>query len=147
MKALHFWRRLTLLVLVPVMLALFVLPARLQGEDAKKEKSPTAKSTDKKAAGKKPSPRKKPRGRLPAYYDRVVSLEQRAKIYAIQRRHAPQIKKLQQELRELTKNRNAEVQAVLTAEQREKVAALAAAAKAKRKKAAAERKKKTAKQS
>lgn len=88
--------------------------------------------------------RAKPRGRLPAYYGQVVSPEQRKSIYAIQAKYASQIEDLQKQLTALKSEQNAEVEAVLTDEQKSKVAAAAAEAKAKRDKAAAERKKKKA---
>ncbi|HJT35643.1 MAG TPA: hypothetical protein VJ783_26685 [Pirellulales bacterium] len=84
------------------------------------------------AAGAPAKARAKPRGRLPAYYARVVSGEQRDKIYAIQQSYEAKIADLQAQLKALTDKRDAEVAAVLTADQKSKVDQLAADAKAKR---------------
>ena len=72
------------------------------------------------------------RGRLPAYYGRVVDEEQREKIYAIQRQYAPKIDALKTELAALTAERDEKVAAVLTPEQLQTVDKLKAEAKAKR---------------
>ena len=94
---------------------------------------------DKPAAKKKV--RSKPRGRLPAYYNAVVSPDQRERIYGIQAQYAEQIDKLLERLKMLTAERHAAVKGVLTPQQQAKVAQLRAEAKAKR---AAARKKKAA---
>ncbi len=72
------------------------------------------------------------RGRLPAYYGRVVDEKQREKIYAIQREYAPKIEDLKAQLAALTAERDEKVDAVLTPEQLETVEKLKAEAKAKR---------------
>ena len=105
-----------------------------QAQDA-----PAAVAKDAKQPAKD-TKRAKPRGRLPAYYGRVVDQKQREKIYAVQKSYAAEIAKLRTQLKDLLAKRNAEVEAVLTAEQRAKVAKLVAAAKAKREKKAAEKK-------
>ena len=69
-----------------------------------------------------------PRGRLPAYYADVVTEEQREKIYTVQRKYADQLKKLQEQIEALEGQRDAEIEAVLTPEQKAKVAERAAAA-------------------
>lgn len=80
----------------------------------------------------------KAKGRLPSYYSKVVDGQQREKIYAIQKTYGPQIAQLQAQLKELTQKRDAEVNALLTPEQRERFAALRAEARqAAAKKAAA----------
>ncbi|MGH7192205.1 MAG: hypothetical protein ACREJM_01585 [Candidatus Saccharimonadales bacterium] len=84
------------------------------------------------AAGAAAKARAKPRGRLPAYYARVVSGDQRDKIYAIQQSYEPKIAELQAQLKALTDKRDAEMEAVLTADQKTKVQQLAADAKGKR---------------
>lgn len=74
------------------------------------------------AADAKPE-RAKPRGRLPAYYSRVVTPEQRAEIYDIQGKFNEQIEQLQMQLQTLIEQRDSEVEMVLTEEQRKQVAA------------------------
>ena len=82
-------------------------------------------------------PKKEFRGRLPAYYNRVVDEEQRGKIYAIQRDYAPKIDELKAQLAALMSERDKKVEAVLTAEQLKTVEKLRAEAKAKRERAKA----------
>ncbi|HEX5445025.1 MAG TPA: hypothetical protein VFW87_14400 [Pirellulales bacterium] len=84
------------------------------------------------AAGAPAKARAKARGRLPAFYARVVSGDQREKIYAIQQSYEPKIADLQAQLKALTDKRDAEIEAVLTADQKTKVQQLATDAKAKR---------------
>ena len=98
-----------------------------EAQDAPAAKAKDAKQTKKRA---------KPRGRLPAYYGKVVDNKQREQIYAIQKSHAAEIAKLQAQLKDLLAKRDAEVVAVLTTEQQAEVAKLVAAAKAKRQKKA-----------
>jgi hypothetical protein len=93
-----------------------------------------------KAEAKAAKERAKPRGRLPAHYGAVIDESQREKLYGIQKTYQPQIEALQAQLAELRQKQIAEMEAVLTAEQKEKVKALAAAAKAKREKAAESKK-------
>ena len=105
--------------------------------------TPAAKASGAKQA-KKPA---KFRGRLPAYYSKVVDQKQREQIYAIQKTHNAEITKLRAQLKDLIAKRNTEVVAVLSAEQKAKLAKLIAAAKANRKKPASKTapKKKTTK--
>lgn len=114
---------LTLAVVFPLMAALGLA-----------QQAPEKKAGDatKPAAGAAAKPRAKPRGRLPAYYARVVSGDQRDKIYAIQQSYEAKIADLQAQLKALTDKRDAEVAAVLTADQKAKVDQLAADAKSKR---------------
>lgn len=79
-----------------------------------------------------PKRRSEPRGRLPAYYGEVIDNQQREKIYDIQSRILAQIGQLQQQIAQLEQQRDAEVVAVLTAEQAAKVKELTEAAKTKR---------------
>jgi hypothetical protein len=76
--------------------------------------------------------RAKPRGRLPSYYGDVVTQEQRDAIYKIQESYESQLAALREQLKALVAKRDAEVQAVLSPEQREQVKRLAAEAKAER---------------
>lgn len=72
------------------------------------------------------------RGRLPAYYSRVVSQKQRQEIYTIQGGYAEQLAKLEAQIRELEATRDKEVRDVLNPEQQKQVDAMMAAAKARR---------------
>ena len=83
------------------------------------EQSPAAAAatTDANAA-------KKPKGRLPAYYGKVVTDKQREQIYEIQAKFTEQIVKLQEQLAALSTKRDAEIAQVLTEEQRAEIARL-----------------------
>ena len=99
--------------------------------------SPTSigqEAAKKKAAVKEVKERAKVKGRLPAYYGKVVSEEQRERIYAIQLKYDSQIETLTEQLETLRKQRDSEVEAVLTAEQKTQVAEARSAAEANRKK-------------
>lgn len=114
---------LTVAVAFPLITALALAqqaPEKKAGDDAKP------------AAGAAAKPRAKPRGRLPAFYGRVVSGDQKDKIYAIQQSYEPKIADLQAQLKALTDKRDAEIEAVLTADQKTKVQQLSSDAKAKR---------------
>lgn len=74
----------------------------------------------------------KRRGRLPAYYSKVVSEEQRSQIYEIQEGYAAQIEKVRMQLDELYEQRESEIASVLSPEQLKEIAAMAAAARARR---------------
>jgi Spy/CpxP family protein refolding chaperone len=71
-----------------------------------------------------PKERKKPRGRLPAYFAKVVTDKQREQIYEIQAKYNDQIAKLKEQLVELSTKRDSEVEQVLTDEQRAEIAKL-----------------------
>jgi hypothetical protein len=70
----------------------------------------------------------KPKGRLPAYYGDVVTEAQRGQIYTIQGKYNDQIKKLQEEIKTLADKRDAEIEGLLTAEQKTKIDTLKAEA-------------------
>lgn len=91
--------------------------------------------SDVKAEAKKPDAveRKKPRGRLPNHYSDVVTGEQKDKIYDIQGPYLSKIEKLADEIMALRSQMAQDVEAVLTPEQKQRVAALKAEADAKRK--------------
>ncbi len=76
--------------------------------------------------------RKKLRGRLPAYFGKVVSDKQRKEIYEIQSKYNEQIGKLKEQLVSLTSTRNSEVEKVLTDEQRAEIAKLKEARRSRR---------------
>lgn len=130
--------------------ALLVGVPRLAAQEKKVEGKPAAeKAGEKKVDAKKETApkegekkeRAKPKGKLPNYYSDVVSGEQREKIYAIQAKFAAEIEKLQEQLKALEAKVDAEVEAVLTPEQKDKVAKAAAASKTKRAATAEEKKK------
>lgn len=79
-------------------------------------------------------------GRLPTYYAKLVTEAQRQKIYAIQRKHQGKIEAIQARLEKAIQSRDAEIEAVLTREQKKRLAALVAKAKAQREKKAASQK-------
>ncbi|GIW93835.1 MAG: hypothetical protein KatS3mg110_1876 [Pirellulaceae bacterium] len=62
------------------------------------------------------------RGRLPMFYSRVVTPEQREQIYAIQRKYQKQIDELTAQLRAVQAQRDEEIHAVLTPEQQKQIA-------------------------
>ncbi len=67
------------------------------------------------------------------YYTRVVTEEQRQKIYAIQRDYYPKISALRKQLEALIAEQNAKIEAVLTPEQKAEVDKIRAEAAARRK--------------
>ena len=82
----------------------------------------------------------KKKGKLPAYYADIVSGTQREQIYAIQEAHEKKIAALREQLEAAEKLRDTEIEAVLDAQQKAKLAATKADAAAKKAKAAAEKK-------
>lgn len=96
----------------------------------------TSHAQEKKSSGNVPAKAKKerakPRGRLPAYFSRVVSAIQREKIYKVQASFRGQIEKLNAQLRELEMQRDKAVEDVLTDDQKAKVAEYQAEAKRRR---------------
>jgi hypothetical protein len=61
------------------------------------------------------------RGRLPAHYAKVVTDEQREKIYGIQAEYAPKITALETQLKALKAERDEKIKAVLTPQQQKQV--------------------------
>ena len=96
-----------------------------------------ANSADTATADAPAKTRAKPRGRLPVHYGKVVDPTQKEKIYKIQKSYEPKIAELNVQLQALRDKRDAEIDAVLTAEQRQKVAQYRADAKKQRAKAGA----------
>ncbi|MEM4188454.1 MAG: hypothetical protein QXN56_04775 [Candidatus Hadarchaeum sp.] len=72
------------------------------------------------------------RPRLPMYYAKVVDEKQRQRIYDIQRKYYPKISELQKQLDQLIAQRNAEIEAVLTPEQKAQIEKLRQEAAARR---------------
>lgn len=60
----------------------------------------------------------RPQGRLPAFYSRIARYEQKYRIYDIQERYNKEIELLKRQAAELTAERDAVVERVLTEEQR-----------------------------
>ena len=136
------------LALVPVALAIAEgLAVGQQPSSASRsaEQPPAAGSAESsaEAPAEKPLPedakpkKREFRGRLPAYYNRVVDEKQRKTIYEIQREYAPKVDALKAQLAALTAERDKKVAGVLTPEQLETVEKLKAEAKAKRARAKA----------
>jgi hypothetical protein len=86
--------------------------------------APEAGATPAATAPAEAAPTKKSRGRLPAYYGKVVTDKQREDIYSIQAKFNEQIAKLQEQLAELTTQRDTDVEKVLTDDQRAEIARL-----------------------
>jgi hypothetical protein len=123
MRRVSFNKLLIVALAIPLAMSLLLSDGRGQGDEKAKGDQPAAEKKE----------RAQPAGRLPNYYSTVVSPEQREKIYGIQGKYADQIKKLQEQLTALEVQRDAEVEGVLTPEQKDKVAKLANDAKAKAK--------------
>lgn len=95
------------------MLILVLVGTPVFGDDEKptaKEAKPAAKE------GAKKSPADY-RGPLPAYYNKVLSPDEKEKLYAITEKYSPQIKELQAKLKELEAARDKEIDAALSPEQ------------------------------
>jgi hypothetical protein len=79
------------------------------------------------------------KGRLPAYYKDIVDEKQKAQIYSIQADYAAKIEALKEQLEKLTADRDAAVENVLSAAQKEKLKKAKEVAAAKRKKPEADK--------
>lgn len=75
------------------------------------------------------------KGRLPPYYGEIVTETQRLQIYAIQEKFETEIKSLEAQLEGLKSKRAAEIDRVLTADQKAKLKKAQEAGSAKRKSA------------
>jgi hypothetical protein len=76
----------------------------------------------------------KPKGRLPAYYKDIVDEKQRTAIYVIQADYKGKIDALQEQIDKLTADRDAAIENVLTAAQKDQLKKARESAAAKRKK-------------
>ncbi len=85
--------------------------------------SPAPKATDKS---------KGPKGHLPPYYTKVVTEEQREKIYSIQEEYRTKIEAARAQLDALVNEEKDKISAVLTEEQKKKVEEFQSAAKTKK---------------
>jgi len=112
----------TILASLAITLAVGETPTFGQEKDVPKKTAPQERKA------------KEFRGRLPAYYGKVVDKKQREAIYAIQKEYFTQIRDLRAQLDALTEERNERISAVLTPEQLKEVEDFKAAAAAKRKK-------------
>ena len=121
-------RKRTVGPLVAVLLATLLATAVAAQEPPKA----TGADPPDKPAAKEP---KKPRGRLPAYYGKIVDQKQRKEIYLIQAKFAEQIDKLKLQLQELASQRDTEVEKVLTDDQRAELARMKSERRARRRKA------------
>jgi hypothetical protein len=83
---------------------------------------------------------KKAKGRLPAYYSDIVTETQRVQIYSVQEKYAKQIDALNEQLNALEKQRDTEIEGMLTADQKEKLKKAREDAAAKKKKTAEDKK-------
>lgn len=92
--------------------------------------APTAAWAQKTEA-KAETPAKKPTHRLPAHFGDLVDGVQKTKIYALQDQYGPQIEALTAQIKSLQQKRDAEIEGVLTPEQKAKLDQSRAAAKAK----------------
>jgi len=116
-----FWKKLVLATLATTLVVAGVSLNSI-GQDAKKA-DPKAK------AGAKD----KAKGRLPAYYKDVVTDEQRDQIYAIQAKYVKQLEDLQSQIDGLKAKQNDEIEGLLSAEQKGKLAKVKEEAEAKKK--------------
>ena len=116
-----FWKKLVLATLAST-LVVAAVSLNTIGQDAKK-------ADNKAKAGAK----QKNKGRLPAYYKDVVTDEQRDQIYAIQAKYEKQLTDLQSQIDAVKAKQNEEIDALLSAEQKEKLATVREEADAKKK--------------
>lgn len=84
--------------------------------------------------------KQKAKGRLPAYYSDIVTEAQRQQIYAIQESYGKKTAPLQEQIDALEKQRDAEIEKVLDADQKKKLKSAQEEGAAKKKKAAADKK-------
>lgn len=85
------------------------------------DEKPAAKAGKPEAEGKAKKSPADYRGPLPFYYGKVVSPDQKEKLYLITEKYAQEMKALQTKLRELEAARDKELEAALTPEQRARI--------------------------
>lgn len=85
------------------------------------DEKPAAKASKPEAEGKAKKSPADYRGPLPFYYGKVVSPDQKEKLYIITEKYAQEMKALQTKLRELEAARDKELEAALTPEQRARI--------------------------
>ncbi|HID23407.1 MAG TPA: hypothetical protein EYP14_13555 [Planctomycetaceae bacterium] len=115
-----------LAALVAVAIAAAMLFQVTQRPAPAEEAAQKDKATVQERAVEKPkTTRRKPRRRLPMYYGQIgLSREQREKIYEIQAKYRSQIEELMKQIGALRKKQKEEIEAVLTDEQKERLAKL-----------------------
>ena len=106
--------RLAVAVVLPTLVLAGMPTLGADEKPAAKEAKPAAAKEAK--AGEKKSPADY-RGPLPFYYAKVVSPDQKEKLYAITEKYAPQIKEAQTKLKELQEAMIKEIDASMTPEQ------------------------------
>jgi TolA-binding protein len=116
-----YWKKLVLATLASTLVVATVSLNSI-GQDTKKADSQA-----------KAGAKQKSKGRLPAYYKNVVTEEQRSQIYAIQAKYEKQLADLQGEIDAVKAKQNGEIEALLSPEQKEKLAQVRAEADAKKK--------------
>jgi hypothetical protein len=89
-------------------------------------------AADEKSAESGSKPAARLAGRLPAHFGDLVDKTQREKIYAIQAKFSEKIEDLQEQLKEVMLQRDAEIREVLTAEQKKRLDEVLSAAKGRR---------------
>jgi hypothetical protein len=99
-----------------------------------------AQKVESKTEAKSTAPEKKSYKRLPAYYGDLVDGTQKEKIYVLQEKWGKQIDALADQVKALQKQRDEEIEGVLTAEQKVKLEKTRAEAKAKAQEKAAAKK-------
>lgn len=110
-----------LLALSFMLVSLSGIGQSLEGADKKAEDKAAEKTADK----------ARPKHRLPPHYSKVVDKTQREKIYSIQDKYAPELDELNAKIKAVLAKRDAEIEQVLTPEQKAKVHELAAQNKSK----------------
>ncbi len=122
------WKKLVSLGVVGVCFVLAAPTLHAQKVEAKTEAKAAAPAA------------KKPSRRLPNFYGDLVDGTQKEKIYAVQDLYTPQIEALAEQIKALQAKRDAEIEAVLNAEQKAKLEKAKADSKAKAAERAAARK-------
>lgn len=119
------------LLLVGLATSAFQVPAWSQ----EAEEAPAAQSTSEREG----RARANPRGRLPNFYTRVVTPQQREQIYEIQQGYSEEIEALRAQLAAVQTKMNKEIEGVLDAEQLEQVKTLQEEAQQRRQRRARQR--------
>ena len=109
--------------------------------------SPLMLGQEKAAETKEAKTAKAKKGRLPAYYADIVTEEQRTKIYEIQAKYSKELESLREQIAAVTEKQRAEIESILSPEQKDKLKKSEDDAAAKRKKKAADSSKKAGAQS
>ena len=116
--------------LLSTAVAAVILFAGIASIHSQDDEAKGAKRKSKKAAAGDTKSDKKSANRLPVYFGKIgLTDEQREKIYAVQAKSSEQIDALKKQLQDLEQKRDDEIQAVLTAEQKTKLAELQSEAK------------------